>query len=312
MQCTLHLNRVGNGCILMSEKPVVDENEPKISSLKNPTSLPISSILKSNFFVTQTTSILENLPLCIKILDLDFNLQFMSAAGIKFLNINNITSFYNKPYPFSFYPQSFRESMIENLSKALKNNKVVKQEGKLVDLKGNERWYHSTIIPVESKAGQIESILITSIESTARKKADIELFRLKKLLEDMGLKFLVDRLEFLEEHTNQNPNANFMTKVSKTILKNMCDSNFDVNALSEHLFMSRSTLQRKLKKESGVSAALFIRQMRLGMAHELIKSNTHKTLAETAYAVGFKHPGHFTKLYKKYTIEMKDNDKLFI
>jgi len=296
----------------MSEKLVIDEHDLKTSSLEKTAILSINSVLESNFFGTQTAAILENLPICIKVLDLDFNLQFMSSAGIKSLHIEDITSFYNKPYPFSFYPKSFRDRMIKNLNEVVKNHKIVKQEASVVDLKGKELWYHSTIMPVENETGQIDNILVVSIESTANRQANIELFKLRKLLENIGLKFLVDRLQFLVEHYDQNLNANFITKVSKTILANMCDNSFDVNALAEHLFMSRSTLQRKLTKESGVSAALFIRQMRLAMAHELIKNNTHKTLAETAYSVGFKHPGHFTKLYKKYAIEMKDDNELFL
>jgi len=49
---------------------------------------------------------IENSPVCTKILDLDFNLQFMSASGIRGLNIDDINEFYGKPYPLDFYPDS--------------------------------------------------------------------------------------------------------------------------------------------------------------------------------------------------------------
>ena len=45
---------------------------------------------------------IENSPVCTKIVDLDFNLQFMSASGIRDLKIDNINEFYGKPYPFHF------------------------------------------------------------------------------------------------------------------------------------------------------------------------------------------------------------------
>ena len=46
---------------------------------------------------------LEHSPVCTKIVDLDFNLQYMSRAGVQGLQIDNITPFYGKPYPFDFY-----------------------------------------------------------------------------------------------------------------------------------------------------------------------------------------------------------------
>lgn len=275
----------------MCEKSDTDKHKVK-ASLLNKTVLPsISAMLQSNFFERQAVSFLEHSPICIKVLDLDFNLLYMSPAGIKSLDIDDITHFYSKPYPFSFYPKEFRDGMTKNLNKAMINNKIVKQEASIFNLKGCELWYHSTIIPVESDTGRIETILVISIESTERKKADLELSKLKILQKEIGL-------QFLKEHSHQNTNISFMTKVTKIVADNMHDNNFNVNALAEHLFMSRSTLQRKLTKESGKSAALFIRHARLAKAHELIKSNTHQTIAETAFSVGFKHPGYFAKLYK--------------
>jgi len=275
----------------MCEKSDTDKHRLKVSSLDQKFLSPISSVLQSNSFERQAISFLEHSPICIKILDLNFNLLYMSPAGIKSLDIDDITHFYNKPYPLSFYPKKFRDCMSKNLNKAMRNNEIVKQEASIITLKGSELWYHSTIIPVERETGQIETILVISVESTERKKADLELSKLRKLKKKIGM-------QFLTEHSHQKNNVSFMTKVTKIVADNMHDNNFDVNVLAKHLFMSRSTLQRKLTKESGKSAALFIRQTRLAKAHELIKNNTHQTLAETAYSVGFKHPGYFAKLYK--------------
>jgi len=144
-------------------------------------------------------------------------------------------------------------------------------------------------------------IYATAYEITDRKIAEKELSRLMILQKSIGVQFLID-------HSNLNTNISFITKVTNLVLANMADSNFDVNALAENVFMSRSTLQRKIQSECGVSAALFIRQARLAMAHDFIKNKAHNTLTETAYAVGFKHLGHFSKLYKKYLLTIKNNN----
>ena len=280
-----------------------DEHNSKITLAEENVSSYIQSVLQPKFSDRQVNSLLDSAPICIKILDLDFNLQYMSPAGIKSLNIDDITRFYNKPYPFRFYPQSFRDGMTKNLNKAVKTNKIVKQEASVVDLQDNELWFHSTIIPVENGNKQIESIMVISIESTACKNAEQLLSKNSKYQENMAVQFQI-------EHSNQSLTVNFMAKVKEVVLTNMSDSNFDVNVLAKHLFMSRSTLQRKLTKKTGVSAARFIRQMRLAKADEFIKYNVHETLAATAHAVGFNHPGYFSKLYKEYTNNIKVNDTL--
>ena len=68
---------------------------------------------------------LEHSPACTKMVDLDFNLQYMSTAGIKDLGIDDITKFYGKPYPFDFYPESFRNIMTKNLKKVKETGQVI-------------------------------------------------------------------------------------------------------------------------------------------------------------------------------------------
>ena len=98
--------------------------------------------------------------------------------------------------------------------------------------------------------------------------------------------------------------AEFLVKATEITRQQLGNPDFDVDALAESLHMSRSTLQRHMKA-AAVSPAQFIRQLRLEAAHQLISSETHRTMAETAYAVGFSHPGYFSKLYKKYLAQLE-------
>ncbi len=47
---------------------------------------------------------LELSPVCTKILDRHFHLQYMSSAGRKALKIKDITKFYGQKFPFDCYP----------------------------------------------------------------------------------------------------------------------------------------------------------------------------------------------------------------
>ena len=54
---------------------------------------------------------LEFSPVCTKIVDLDFNLQYMSNVGISGLQIEDIRPYYGKPFPFDLYSESSRDRM---------------------------------------------------------------------------------------------------------------------------------------------------------------------------------------------------------
>ena len=122
----------------------------------------------------QSSIWLANSPVCTKILDLDFNLQFMSETGVKQLNIEDITEYYGKPYPLDFYPDSFKIPMSRNLEEARATGETITQEAAVVDLNGNALWFHSTIVPVKDASGQVEYMMVISMETTERKRAEEE------------------------------------------------------------------------------------------------------------------------------------------
>ncbi len=115
---------------------------------------------------------LEHSPVCTKIVDLGFNLQYMSSTGVSDVKIDDITDYYGKPYPFSFYPDSFKIPMTNNLVKAKETGEVVTQEAFVNDIKGNKLWYHSTIIPVKNAKDQIDYIMVVSINITEQKRVE--------------------------------------------------------------------------------------------------------------------------------------------
>ncbi len=123
---------------------------------------------------------LEYSPVCTKIVDLDFNLQYMSRSGIEDLKIDDITQFYGKPFPFDLYPESFRNSMTKNLERVKETGEVITQEVSMLDTEGNELWYHSTLVPVNDDEGRIDYIMIVSIDTTDRRQAEKKMQDLAK------------------------------------------------------------------------------------------------------------------------------------
>ncbi|HLR38566.1 MAG TPA: two-component regulator propeller domain-containing protein [Chitinophagaceae bacterium] len=80
--------------------------------------------------------------------------------------------------------------------------------------------------------------------------------------------------------------------------KNMDNPQFSVKELSNELYMSRVTLHKKLSKITGKTPSLFIRELRIKRAAQLIEKGK-MNISQTAYEVGFNNPKYFTKYFKE-------------
>ena len=68
--------------------------------------------------------------------------------------------------------------------------------------------------------------------------------------------------------------------------------------LADEVALSKRQLQRRLQALTGLSAAGYIRTMRLQRAADLLAQGGG-TVAEVAYAVGFQKVPHFSKLFRQ-------------
>jgi signal transduction histidine kinase/DNA-binding response OmpR family regulator len=90
----------------------------------------------------------------------------------------------------------------------------------------------------------------------------------------------------------------FIRNVIDIIQENITDSDFNVERLSESVFMSRSNLHRKIKALTELSPTDFIRLIRLRKAAELIQSGEYR-IGEVCYLVGINSSSYFIKLFQK-------------
>ena len=113
----------------------------------------------------------------------------------------------------------------------------------------------------------------------------------QKQLEDMTA--VLERTK-----AEQSMDERFVEQLQKTIEQHMDDSDFNVEALSEELSMSRAQLFRKTKTLMGVSPVELIRHIRLRKAKQILL-NTDMTIQQVAYSVGFTSPSYFSKCYRE-------------
>ncbi len=119
-------------------------------------------------------TLVQGSPVCIKIVDLDSRLQYMSAAGREQLKIPDVEPFYGCTFPPDFYPEPWKRLANEHLERA-KSGEVSTVECCVLDMEGSALWYDTTFVPSRDKEGRIDSVIVTSVNITERKRAETEL-----------------------------------------------------------------------------------------------------------------------------------------
>lgn len=119
-------------------------------------------------------------------------------------------------------------------------------------------------------------------------------------------------LEPLGQEVNE-AEVPFVEKVAGVIASNLSSPDFTAGRLADDVALSRRQLTRRLKKTIGQTPAALIRTYRIERARELLGNNA-KTVAEVAYAVGFRSPSHFSQVFQdeigKTPTEYQDTDRV--
>jgi AraC-like DNA-binding protein len=90
----------------------------------------------------------------------------------------------------------------------------------------------------------------------------------------------------------------FIKELQGIIEKNLSESGFNVEELSNKLYMNRATVYRKIIALTGESPTEFIRSYRLQRAAQLLRDK-FGTVSQVASAVGFDNPAYFAKCFKE-------------
>lgn len=85
--------------------------------------------------------------------------------------------------------------------------------------------------------------------------------------------------------------------LKEIIETNAAEPFVDVAFLASATAMSKATLLRHLKEETGLSPSAFIRQVRLDLARVKLMSGEVQTISEVMGKCGFSNQGHFTERY---------------
>jgi CheY-like chemotaxis protein len=90
----------------------------------------------------------------------------------------------------------------------------------------------------------------------------------------------------------------FLEDLQAMINKNLSDPDFNVDQLCKRMYMSRTTLYRKIHALSGETPTEFIRSFRLKRGAELLKKK-FGTILEVSFEVGFSNSSYFARCFKE-------------
>lgn len=90
----------------------------------------------------------------------------------------------------------------------------------------------------------------------------------------------------------------FLNRLMQIIDDHIDDSEFDVEQMITEVGMSKRVLYKKLSSLTNMTAADFVRTIRLKKAAMLLENGSFN-VSEVAFAVGFNDPKYFTKSFKK-------------
>ena len=91
----------------------------------------------------------------------------------------------------------------------------------------------------------------------------------------------------------------FVSHFTNTIYNQLHSTEIDLDALADHLCMSRRTLQRKVNDLAGMSLTAYITKIRTDYARQLIRRRPEMPVSEVAQACGFSDRSYFDRMFKQ-------------
>ncbi len=145
--------------------------------------------------------IIESSNDCIKILDMDGKITFISDGGRKLREIDDVSSVLNKSW-IDFWKGDDQQAAISVIN-AAKEGEVGRFQGYNPTAKGTPRWWDVSITPIKGAKGRIVSLLAISRDITERKQNEEELKKLAMIAEQAAEGIAVADLDGTMQYANK-------------------------------------------------------------------------------------------------------------
>ena len=153
-----------------------------------PSELAATGLGRSEAF---TERVLASINDCIKVLDLDARLTFMSEGGMKIMEVSDFNAIRGCPWPDFWQDKGNADA--KAAVQAAKNGESASFIGPAETLAGNLKWWHVQVSPILDRDGRPEQILCVSRDITALREAEESLRTLNESLEQRVMERTRDR-----------------------------------------------------------------------------------------------------------------------
>ncbi len=138
-----------------------------------------------------TNRVLSSINDCIKVLDLDARLTFMSEGGQRVMEVSDFNAIVGCPWPDFWQDQGNLDAIAA--VEAARAGQNASFTGSAQTIKGTTKWWHVQVSPIFGKDGKPEKILCVSRDMTQLRDAEEALLSLNETLEQRVVERTQDR-----------------------------------------------------------------------------------------------------------------------
>ncbi len=166
----------------------------------------------------------------------------------------------------------------------------------LHEIKSHDRLGAIPIIMLTARSGiedKIEALRI-GVDDYIAKPFDMR--ELVTRIENISAR-IADKREAANDPESLSVDQQWLRIFEEQVRNNISESRFTMDELALSLNISRRQLYRKVKSYTGLTANMYVREVRLFEARKLLESQSVRTVSELAFHVGFEDPDYFSRVY---------------
>lgn len=154
----------------------------------------------------------------------------------------------------------------------------------------------STLDQSEGYNAGADSYLTKPFSVNLLKTRISNILKARKKLSALYTSNFKNKQQLFNESTNQ-LDKEFLEKLTHIIEKNLEDEEMNISTIASQLNMSHSTLYRKIKALTNMTANEYIRKVRINVGEQLLVTNKY-TISEIMYTIGINSSSYFRQCFK--------------
>lgn len=172
-------------------------------------------------------------------------------------------------------------------------------------IKSNDQTRHLPVILLTAKSAERDKLeaFRLGVDDYLTKPFSVEELK-ARIKNQLKISFLRQReslnpIDKEFEATDLSAQDQWLKQLKQLVEQNVASVEFNIGSLAEKMEESERTFYRKIKKFTGYSPNVYLREIRLQMARKILERNAVSSVTELARNVGFSSSRYFSKLFRE-------------